>query len=70
MMWIDNRKTKMVAFENIKEGQAFMYDDSLYMKTAEICGDYNAVSLEGGNPDYFGDTDILEMVEVRLEIVG
>lgn len=70
MMWIDNRKNKMTTFENIKEGEVFMYDDTLYMKTAEICGDYNAVTLENGEPDYFGDNDTLEKVEVRLEIVG
>lgn len=69
MTWIDNRKKKEIKFQDLSTGDVFLYDDILHMKTENMGGN-NVVSLDYGEYDYFWDECTVELVEVRLEIVG
>lgn len=59
MKIVDKRKT--VAFENLKIGEVFKYNGNVHMKTEELYDDEqseilaNAVSLDEGNLESFGD---------------
>lgn len=69
MTWIDNRKKETIEFQDVTISDVFLYDKILYMKT-ESWDNYNVVSLDCGEYDYFCDETEVELVKVRLEIVG
>ena len=69
MTWIDNRKKEKIEFQDVTISDVFLYDGILYMKTENLGGS-NVVSLDCGEYDYFCDECEVELVKVRLEIVG
>ena len=69
MTWTDNRKNKEIEFQDITVGDVFLYDDILYMRTEHLMGK-NVVSLDNGEYDYFPLECEVELVKVKLEIVG
>ena len=69
MTWTDKRGNEKIEFQDVTTGDVFLYDDILYMRT-ENSGNYNVVSLDCGEFDYFYDESKVELVKVKLEIVG
>ena len=69
MTWTDNRKKEKIEFQDVTMGDVFLYDNILYMRTEKL-GTNNVVSLDSGEYDYFYDECEVELVKVRLEIVG
>lgn len=69
MTWTDKRKKEKIDFQDVTIGDVFLYNDILYMRTENI-GDNNVVSLDCGEHDYFYDESKVELVKVKLEIVG
>ena len=72
-MKVTDGRSSMV-FENIDEGVAFEYDGRIYMKLdREVKGVvdgaiYNAVALDGGNPDEFPDECTVHLVNAEVII--
>ena len=69
MTWIDKRGKEKIKFQDVTIGDVFLYGDILYLKTENMV-DNNVVSLDSGEYDYFYDDCKVELVKVKLEIVG
>ena len=69
MTWIDNRQKNKIEFQDVSNGDVFLYDGILYMETKDL-ENYNVISLNCGEYDYFPPECEVELVKVKLEIVG
>lgn len=72
-MKIEDERTSQ-AFEYVDDGVAFEYDGCIYMKLdREVKGVidgivYNAIALDGGNPDTFADDCIVYLVNAEVVV--
>lgn len=67
------RKRSNVIFENLAEGQFFLFDEDLYLKTCLVCDAesiYNAYQVEEDEVgySYFDEDDEVVPVDVKITI--
>lgn len=65
----DRTKRKKIEFRYVDAGTIFKYVDEYYLATKiveDLVAYYNCVNLNSGKHYYFGDDDIVEVVEVEM----
>lgn len=72
MKIINKRPSIEPKFKDVLEGECFIYEDNIYMKTEEIVEEFgdgiNVTNLETGALGYFDDEEIVEPIETELKI--
>ena len=69
-MKITIQNDKKLQFEDIKAGEVFEYDTTIYLKTEKSSNDANAVELETGIWTQFFPDDEVKKLDVELIIKG
>lgn len=74
MKYTDNRTDGVITFEDIPQGELFMYEEDLYMKTSSVeeinYGVVNAVDVSSGELQCFDDNEEIERVRASLTITN
>ena len=73
MKYTDNRTDRIITFDDIPQGELFMYDDILYMRTSiveEDDNDFNAVDVSSGNLHWIDYDEEVERVRASLTIIN
>ncbi len=67
-MKISDKGDVQIFFRDLSQGEVFRHAYKYYMKTLLVSG-YNAVLLDCGTFDYFGDHDPIIKVKAELKIL-
>lgn len=69
------RKRRCSTFENVKDGEFFLFCDNLYLKSSfyteeeiEYCNAY-CFEVDDNHYTFFDDNDEVEPVDVRIEVL-